>query len=94
MEYINSLTNNPLNPKNVQIPFGVFLAAEQFIQKINTSNMSTDELRAYKYLQSALMNKKSRILNRQSFTEIISAKTPAEKEDALQNYRETKRLYK
>ena len=93
MDFIRAIINNPQNPKNIQIPYAVFMAVERFIGQIDTTTLTDDEKTAHEYVRQELTNKKSRIVNRQTYTAIIQAQTPEEKQTAYENYRATKELY-
>ena len=90
MNELRNFANNPQNPKNIQISFIVFLAVEMLLAKINENQLTDDEILTLKFACKEIKNKKSKILNRQTFTAIVQAQTEDEKQAAYENYRLTK----
>lgn len=93
MEMLRSWGNNPANPKNIQIPLMVFIGLEAFLNTISQETLTQDEKAAYVYLQKEIRCKKSRILNRQTYTKVIQAGSNEDnRKTALQNYFHTKQV--
>jgi len=93
MEFLRAVMNNAQNPKNVQIPFAVFLAVEKFISRIDASALANDDKQAHEYVTSELAGKKSRIVSRQAYKAIVHAQTPEEKQAAFAEYQATREFY-
>ncbi|MCL2197297.1 MAG: hypothetical protein FWB80_00080 [Defluviitaleaceae bacterium] len=91
---LRNFQKNPDCPKNVQISFITFLSIEIFLDKVDEAKLSTEEQLAFSHIKKELLHKKSRISNRQAYTEITRAKTKDEKQAAYENYLFTKQLSK
>jgi len=94
MDKLRSFSINPSNPKNVQIPFLVFIAMDALLGRVDVAQLSAEENVIYKYVCDAIAKKKGSITNRQAFAAIAHAQEESEKQAALDNYLNTKRLNK
>jgi len=93
MKMLRAFGRNPENPKNIQIPFMAFIGITEFWEMIDPGSLTDEQREAYDYIRNALNDKKSRILNRQTYTAIVQAQTTEEKQAAFENYKATKGIH-
>ena len=95
-DYLLSFSNNPKNPKNIQIPFVTFIAIAKIWELMQSEAMrvlSDEEKAIYKDIYNELSGKKGRIASRNAYSAIAHAQTPDEKEAAYKAYLATKEFY-
>ena len=93
MELLQKWGKNPVNPKNVQIPFMAFIGMLEFLKKIDTNALTADEKSAYDFVRRAMEDKKGKIAARQAYAAIVHASGAENKQVAFVNYKATKTLY-
>jgi len=89
-DFMRALKANPKNPKNVKIPFTIFMAMSKFMEMLCPSSLTDDEKTIYQDVCEFMTDKKSRIVCRQAYEQLIQAKTPDEKNIAYMNYQAVK----
>jgi len=91
MNMLRRWCNNPANPKKVQISFMAVIGIIEFLERIDASTLSSEDREAYEYIRRELLEKKSKVRNRQAYTAIVHA-TGDDKQAALESYLQTKQL--
>jgi len=91
-DYLKHIVSNSQNPKNIKISFVLFMAIDLLLERLETNNLTQDELLILMHVTSEMGKKKDSIRERQAYNGIVNATTSAEKQAAFENYQNTKQL--
>ena len=92
-DIINSFTSNPQNPNSVQMPADIFIALDLLLGEVDISTLSDEGASLHPVVCWWIDSKKNSIRSRQAYAGMVHARTGEEKQEAYENYRNTKELF-
>lgn len=80
------------NPKNIQISYELFFKTYLFLKSIDKNSLTEEMQKDYDFMLHGFCEKRSKIRNRMTYSEIVMAQNENERETAVNNYLSTKEM--
>jgi hypothetical protein len=81
-----------MSGKNVQIPYDLFLSIVHVFNAVEPEKLPENVKRSFAEAHAGVMMKRAALRNREAFTDVKQARNNDERERALNNYINTKKL--